>query len=372
MLAQRGPALSGVYKLLENKPKTRYLVILRQPRCTSAVKSRTFGSRTLPCAPCSGNNSRFSTTTIRFQHQASHRSNPSPLRNKTEQNKPDSSTDSDNSKPSTSSLTPQATSIDPPTGHLSIVFTDIVKSTAIWETNTEAMVQAMHIHDTAIRTHMAINQGYEVKQNGDGFMLAFPTATMAVQFCLDVQEQLLDEAWPKGILKLAHGKVSTDEQGHVLFRGLKLRISAHWGEPVCAWNEVIHRMDYLGPMVNRAARFIEVTEAGQVVVSRDLVTQLQYELGVSHGLDSKHHTATEEEAVPTELSLPKLSSNAVQDKLTHQQFEIRALGDHNFRGLKHPESLYFIVPRSLEGRVNHWHQVKHVSGVKGNIRSKGG
>ena len=230
----------------------------------------------------------------------------------------------------------------------------------------------MQIHDTAIRTLMAMNQGYEVKQNGDGFMLAFPTATMAVQFCLDVQEQLLDEAWPKGILKLAHGKVSTDEQGHVLFRGLKLRISAHWGEPICAWNKVIHRMDYLGPMVNRAARFIEVTEAGQVVVSQDLVTQLQYELDVSHGFDSTHHTSTGAETVPTQLSLPKLRSDAVQDKLTHQQFEIRALGDHDFRGLKHPESLYFIVPRSLEGRVDHWHQVKHVSGVKGNIRSKGG
>lgn len=353
MLVQRVPPLPGVYKLLENKTKTTGLVALRHFRCISTVKGRPFGPSAGPIATHSAPYSRFSIPSIRFQHQSSHRSNPGLLQTGPEQVKPDCPT-------------------DPPTGNLSIVFTDIFKSTAIWETNTEAMTQAMHIHDSAIRTLSTINQGYEVKQNGDGFMLAFPTATTAVQFCLDVQEQLLDQAWPKGILKLAHGKVSTDEQGHVLFRGLKLRMSAHWGQPVCTWNEVIHRMDYLGPMVNRAARFIEVTEAGQVVVSEDLVAQLQRELDISHGLDSPGQPETKGTTIPTQLSLPRLKSNAAQDKLTNQQFEIRALGDHDFRGLKHPESLYFIVPSSLEGRVNHWHQVKHVSGVKGNIRSKSG
>lgn len=372
MLAQRVPPLPGVYKLLENKTKTTGLVTLRQSRCISTVKSRPFGLSAGLIATRSALQSRFSIPRIRFRHQSSHRSDPGLLQNGPQQIKPDSSTDSHKASPSAPSLSPHATSTDPPTGNLSIVFTDIVKSTAIWETNTEAMAQAMHIHDSAIRTLTTVNQGYEVKQNGDGFMLAFPTATTAVQFCLDVQEQLLDQAWPKGILKLAHGKVSTDEQGHVLFRGLKLRMSAHWGQPVCTWNEVIHRMDYLGPMVNRAARFIEVTEAGQVVVSEDLVAQLQRELDISHGLDSQGQKETKGITIPTQLSLPRLKSNAAQDKLTNQQFEIRALGDHDFRGLKHPESLYFIVPRSLEGRVNHWHQVKHVSGVKGNIRSKSG
>lgn len=263
----------------------------------------------------------------------------------------------------------------PPRGPLSIVFTDIVKSTAIWEAHAAAMASAMQTHDNTIRTLITANSGYEVKQNGDGFMIAFRSASSAVQFCLDVQEQLLDENWPSAILKLAPGKETTDEKGHVLFRGLKLRMSAHWGEPVCNWNEVIQRMDYLGPMVNRAARFIEVTEGGQVVVSEDFLLRLQAELEeeLDKGDDEDSSSANKSSGLrhhlPEELDLCLLRSDKEQKSLTHQPFRLRLLGSHEFKGLNEPQRLYFIVPTSLEGRVEHWHQVTHVSGVKGNVRT---
>lgn len=270
--------------------------------------------------------------------------------------------------------------LPPPQGDLSIVFTDIVKSTAIWEAHASAMVAAMHTHDDMVRELMAANGGYEVKQNGDGFMIAFASATSAVQFCLDVQERLLDESWPTAILKSSPGKETTDGHGHVLFRGLKLRISAHWGKPVCNWNDVIQRMDYLGPMVNRAARFIEVTEGGQVVVSEDFLLRLQREMQLAvveghrtplennEGQISEASSDANQSPVNNELDLDLLSSDKYQTRLTHQPFQLRPLGDHKFKGLDEPQTLYFIVPKSLEGRVDHWHQVMHIAGVKGNVR----
>ena len=253
-----------------------------------------------------------------------------------------------------------------------MVFTDIVKSTAMWESNTTAMMEAMETHDAMIREVVQANQGYEVKQNGDGFMIAFPTATAAARFGLDVQERLLDVEWPTAILKSPSGKETTDEHGQVLFRGLCLRISAHWGAPVCRWNDVIERMDYLGPMVNRAARFIEVTESGQVVVSEDFLLQLQSELKSvkeEEGQEDKRQVDGEQgQSDPDNIDLRMLRSDQNQEKLTHQHFQVRLLGDHEFRGLDEPEKLYFIVPSSLEGRADHWHSVTHVTGVKGNIR----
>ncbi len=238
------------------------------------------------------------------------------------------------------------------------------------------MVRAMHLHDNMIRTLTEENSGYEVKQNGDGFMIAFPTASSAVRFCLDVQEQLLDEHWPAGILKLPSGQETTDSDGHVLFRGLKLRMSAHWGSPVCNWNDVIQRMDYLGPMVNRAARFIEATEAGQIVVSEEFLRQLQAELEMAKGETSEMGTTdacsardpAKNEAEALDLSM--LRSKKDQNRITHQTFAVRLLGKHKFKGLDEPQKLYFLVPWSLEGRVNHWHQVTHVAGVKGNVRTQ--
>ncbi|KAL6246577.1 hypothetical protein RBB50_006815 [Rhinocladiella similis] len=257
----------------------------------------------------------------------------------------------------------------PPQGSLSIVFTDIVKSTAMWEKNSSAMSRAMSLHDASIRSLITRNQGYEVKQNGDGFMIAFATATPAVQFCLDVQEELLAECWPAGILDLPNGKTTLDDEGHVLFRGLKLRMSAHWGTPVCNWNEIIRRMDYLGPMVNRAARFIEVTEPGQIVVSEDFLLQLQGELTKAKSESADQLRTPQKEKKEESLDLNVLRSHKGQERLTNQSFAIKRLGNHRFKGLDKPEPLYFLVPESLEGRVVHWHQVKHVSGVKGNVRS---
>lgn len=273
-----------------------------------------------------------------------------------------------------------ATGAPPPQGDLSIVFTDIVKSTAIWEKDAPSMAEAMTLHDTMIRDLTEANDGYEVKQNGDGFMIAFPTATAAVQFCLDVQERLLDEDWPKGILKMPPGGETKDSEGHLLFRGLKLRMSAHWGTPVCNWNDVIQRMDYLGPMVNRAARFIQVTEGGQIVVSEEFLLQLQNELEAAKNESSVAETGSGSSSDPTvdadnkaeSVDLGTLRSKKDQKKLTHQQFEVQLLGEHEFKGLDEPQKLYYLVPRSLEGRVDHWHQVTHVPGVKGNVRQGGG
>ncbi|KIW66956.1 hypothetical protein PV04_06236 [Phialophora macrospora] len=275
-----------------------------------------------------------------------------------------------------------ARAIPPPLGPIGIVFTDIVKSTNIWEKDTNAMISAMKLHDDTVRSLTLSNNGYEVKQNGDGFMIAFPTATSAVQFCLDVQEKLLDEEWPKALLKLAPGQETTDEEGHVLFRGLQLRMSAHWGEPVSKWNEVIQRMDYLGPVVNRAARFVQVTEGGQTVVSEDFLVQLQHEMQrtecdkdpsqrtQSQPLSSEPGTSTTSTAQHSphpDLSI--LRSTAGQRNVTTQNFQVRELGDYEFQGLDEPQKLFFIVPRSLEGRVEHWHQVMHVTGVKGNVKT---
>jgi adenylate cyclase len=263
----------------------------------------------------------------------------------------------------------------PPPGALAIVFTDIVKSTDIWEENPKAMLTAMDLHDSTIRALTLSHAGYEVKQNGDGFMIAFPNAASAISFCLDVQEKLLDEAWPKALLKLPPGEETTDDKGHVLFRGLKLRMSAHWGEPVRKWNEVIERMDYLGPVVNRAARFVQVTEPGQIVVSEDFLARLRIEVeDMSSGVPSKQSISSipvidSHSTAGGTVSILPPPVKATDDDFPTQPFQIRELGDYEFQGIDDPQRLFFIVPRSLQGRAEHWQQVTHVSGVKGNLKT---
>ncbi|KAJ9457801.1 Receptor-type adenylate cyclase A [Diplonema papillatum] len=65
-------------------------------------------------------------------------------------------------------------------GVATILFTDIVSSTAIWNASPVHMKRALQLHNSLIRKALAEYGGYEVKTIGDSFMAAFSTATDAV------------------------------------------------------------------------------------------------------------------------------------------------------------------------------------------------
>ena len=249
-----------------------------------------------------------------------------------------------------------------PKSPLTIVFTDIVKSSAIWEKDFSAMSEAMTIHDDLLRALMEKHTGYEVKQNGDGFMIVFQSAAAALNFCLDVQVQLQNQEWPSGLLEMKAAKPVVEVGGDgedatkdevVLWSGLRIRMSAHFGEPVCKYNEVINRMDYLGPAVNRAARFVSVCEGGQIVVSEEFLSELMQVSDGGGGNKGPLYKGSEA-MLPTNerFDLTILESKDVQKALGKTHFEIRMLGDRHFKGVPEQRRLYFIVPKSLHGRLN--------------------
>jgi len=159
--------------------------------------------------------------------------------------------------------------IDPPTGNLAIVFTDIKNSTLLWETNPVAMRAAIKVHNNIMRRCLRTIGGYEVKTEGDAFMVAFLSAEDALKWSLAVQVQLLEADWPKEILESPDGRETRGENGLLLFKGLSVRIGIHLGQPVCEKDPVTGRMDYFGPPVNRAARVNGAADGGQVVLSED-------------------------------------------------------------------------------------------------------
>ena len=66
--------------------------------------------------------------------------------------------------------------LQPPSGTVTFLFTDIEGSTQLWESAPESMGPALERHDVLLRTAIETNGGYVVKTTGDGVHAAFTAA----------------------------------------------------------------------------------------------------------------------------------------------------------------------------------------------------
>lgn len=197
-----------------------------------------------------------------------------------------------------------------PAGRVVIAFTDVQGSTDLWEACPEAMREALATHEEALRRALALHGGYEVKTEGDAFMVAFAEAEGAARWALALQRALLEAPWPEALLA-EPGAAEERVAGQLLERGLKVRVGIHLGDPVCRPDPLTGRMDYFGPVVNRASRVCHAGHGGQILLSE-----------------------AARRALPAAL-----------------EARLRDLGTHPLKGLREPEHLWQLDPEGLEGRV---------------------
>ncbi|PCH35852.1 adenylate cyclase [Wolfiporia cocos MD-104 SS10] len=220
-----------------------------------------------------------------------------------------------------------------PVGHLALVFTDIRNSTHLWEVNA-GMPTAMALHNNLLRRQLRLCGGYEVKTEGDAFMCSFPTAMSALWWCLSVQVQLLHADWPLEILECEDGKAIYDADEKLIARGLSVRMGIHSGSPVCEPDPVTSRMDYFGPMVNRAARINGSAGGGQIMCSADIVREINARIqGTGPDTEQSH-----------------LQSSQAVEAIRRLGVVVIPVGEVKLKGLEVPEMLSLVYPKELAGR----------------------
>ncbi|KAK9718117.1 cysteinyl-tRNA synthetase [Basidiobolus ranarum] len=241
--------------------------------------------------------------------------------------------------------------IQPPVGTVALVFTDIKNSTFLWETLPKAMNNAIRVHNKIMRRLLRTIGGYEVKTEGDAFMVSFPTVSSALRWCLTVQLQLLQADWPQEILNSEDGReiFGPGLTNELLYRGLSVRMGIHYGKPVHEEDPITKRMDYFGPMVNRSARICSVADGGQICVSSDVINEINNLEGIFDELpesDTPEDDLSTSEFGRDEMALRKLRLEVVQ------------LGKRKLKGLETPEELSLIYPKSLLARWVQWQQAQ--------------
>jgi len=129
-------------------------------------------------------------------------------------------------------------------GTLTIVFSDIEQSTRRGvELGDERWMKLLAFHNSVVRRQVERRGGFEVKSQGDGFMLAFPSARSAVLCSVDIM-RALD----------AHGRSRPTD-------ALRIRIGMHAGEAI------VEDGDLFGKPVVLAARIASQAHGGEILVS---------------------------------------------------------------------------------------------------------
>lgn len=153
-----------------------------------------------------------------------------------------------------------------PTGTVTLVFTDVEASTALWERVPAATREAIALHDALLRELLETRGGYEMRTEGDAFKVAFESPVAAVRWCHEVQARLLEVEWPQELLAQPEA-AQIGEGDAVLHRGLRVRMGGHLGTPEASVHPTTGRTDYYGSMVNETARIAAAPSGGQIVFS---------------------------------------------------------------------------------------------------------
>jgi class 3 adenylate cyclase/ketosteroid isomerase-like protein len=145
---------------------------------------------------------------------------------------------------------PDLTATAAPDGTVTIVFTDIEDSTALNASfGDRGWMEVLAAHNTVIVGATRENGGTVVKGQGDGFMLAFPSARRGLETARAIQSRIAK---------------TFDDPGSPI----RVRIGVHVGE-------VLRQADdFFGHAVNYAARVAAAAAGGEALVSslvRDLV-----------------------------------------------------------------------------------------------------
>ncbi|KAL9646164.1 hypothetical protein ABK040_008041 [Willaertia magna] len=161
---------------------------------------------------------------------------------------------------------------DPP---LAIMFTDIQNSTKLWAALGKKMEKILSVHNEIIRKNIEIFSGYEVKTQGDSFMVAFKNPSQALLCAVKIQRDLILGKWDE---ELISEESDWDDlksivwNGKHVYRGPRVRIGIHYGQTLEAkYDPTTKRIDYFGNDVNMASRVEGIAIGGRIVVSADFV-----------------------------------------------------------------------------------------------------
>ena len=142
---------------------------------------------------------------------------------------------------------------------VTLLFADIEGGVGLWEADRDAMAVASARHDRIVRERVEACGGRVFKTVGDAHRAVFADPVAALLSAVAIQQAVDAEPWASGL-------------------PVGVCIALHSG--ACAERDG----DYVGPVVNRAARLLDIGRGGQILVTAAAYTLLAGRLPGGIGL----------------------------------------------------------------------------------------
>ncbi|MDP2948211.1 MAG: protein kinase [Chloroflexota bacterium] len=152
-----------------------------------------------------------------------------------------------------------------PDGTVTIMFSDIEGSTEMNERlGDEKWLAVLREHNTIVRRQVKAHDGFEVKSQGDGFMVAFQSARRALQCAVGIQRAIGERnravgaglAPPEGAARSAPTEGAASSAPTI-----RVRMGLHTGEAIKEGE------DFFGKNVILAARIASQAKGGEILAS---------------------------------------------------------------------------------------------------------
>ena len=127
-------------------------------------------------------------------------------------------------------------------GLMTLLFTDIEGGVRLWEADRDAMAAASARNDHIVREQIEASGGHVFKAVGDAHRAVFADPVAALSSAVAIQRAVSAEPWASTV-------------------PIRVCMALHSG--ACAERDG----DYVGPVVNRAARLLDVGHGGQILVT---------------------------------------------------------------------------------------------------------
>jgi len=125
---------------------------------------------------------------------------------------------------------------------VTLLFTDIEGGVRLWEADRDAMAAASARHDRLVREQIEASGGHVFKTVGEAHRAVFADPVAALSSAVAIQRAVGAEPWasslPIGVCMALHSGACAERDG-----------------------------DYVGPVVNRTARLLDIGHGGQVLVT---------------------------------------------------------------------------------------------------------